>query len=107
MNRYEIERLAADSAFAAIAERRQAESDVMSHVGLAFDGADAKEIYRNALEHCGVSRDDTQYLTTASLKVLLKHRPTPGSREWRNAPAMAFDTGEKSVLDDILAGTAA
>ena len=33
--------------------------------------------------------------------------PVPGSQAWRDAPAMAYDAtaaGEKSVLDDILAG---
>jgi hypothetical protein len=88
-----------------MAEFRQAERDVAQHLGMAFDGDNAEEIYRNALDHCGVPRSDTASLNVFSLQALLKHRPVPGSRAWRNAPAMAFDSkpGEKSVLDDILA----
>jgi hypothetical protein len=94
---------------ARMTELRQSERDAMQHCGMAFDGNSAEEIYRNALEHCGISRRETAGLNVYSLKALLKHRPTPGSRAWRDAPAMAFDStpGEKSVLDDILADTSA
>jgi hypothetical protein len=84
---------------------RDAEREAAQYCGMAFDGDSAEQIYVAALEHCGISRRETAGLNVYALKALLKHRPTPGSREWRNAPAMAFDStpGEKSVLDDILA----
>jgi hypothetical protein len=92
-----------NSVMARVTALRQAERDV-AHFGMAFDGAtSAEELYRNALEHCGVARQESSGLNLSSLRVLLKHRPMPGSRAWRDAPAMAFDSGEKSVLDDILA----
>jgi hypothetical protein len=104
MYKYEIERLATDRAFAAMAEFRQAERDIAQHLGMAFDGDSAEEIYRRALAHCGIPRSETDGLSASTLKVLLRNRPMPGSRAWRDAPAMAFDaSGEESVLDDILA----
>jgi hypothetical protein len=72
---------------------------------MAFDGDSAEALYRSALEHCGVPRSETAGMNVAGLRTLLKNRPKPGSREWRDAPSLAEDsTGEKSVLDDILAG---
>ena len=89
---------------ARMSEFRQAERDVAQHLGMAFDGDNAEEIYRNALDHCGIPRGDTSSLNVFSLRALLKHRPVPGSQAWRSTPAMAFDSPEGSVLDDILAG---
>ena len=76
----------------------------MAFSGVAGDNAE--EIYRNALEHSGISRRETASLLSTALRTLLKHRPMPGSSAWRNAPAIAYDPtpGEKSVLDDILVG---
>jgi hypothetical protein len=95
-----------DRVTARMTELRQAERDVALHCdGMAFDGATAEEVYRNALEHCGISRGETSSLNVFSLKALLKHRPTPGSHAWRSAPAMAFDSKPgNSVLDSILNG---
>jgi hypothetical protein len=92
---------------ARMTELSQAERDAAQHCGMAFDGNSAEEIYRNALDHCGISRRETVGLNVSSLKALLKYRPTPGSQAWRSAPAMAFDTAGDSVLDDILADTRA
>ena len=84
---------------------RQAEREVTAQFGMTFDGASAEEIYRKALDHCGISRGETAGLNAQSLRVLLKTRPTPGSRAWRDAPAMAYDTKSgPSPLDGILAG---
>jgi hypothetical protein len=93
-----------DRVTARMTELRQAERDVALHCdGMAFDGATAEEVYRNALEHCGISRSETSSLNVFSLKALLKHRPTPGSHAWRSAPAMAFDSKPgNSTLDAIL-----
>jgi hypothetical protein len=106
---YNIAHAVSDHVALAMASFRQAERDVVRHCGIAFDGDNAEEIYRNALEHSGIPRRETAGLNAPALRTLLKHRPTPGSSAWRNAPSMAFDTtpGEKSVLDDILAGTGA
>jgi hypothetical protein len=87
--------------FAAI---RQAERDVAQYCnGMAFDGSDAEGIYRNALEHCGVSRSDTAGIGASSLRVILKNLPRPGSSAWRAAPPMAMDASQgPSALDAIL-----
>jgi hypothetical protein len=86
-----------------MAEFRQAQRDVAQHCEMAFDANTAEDYYRAGLEHCGVPRSETSGLNVFSLKALLKYRPRPGSPAWRDAPAMAYDSGEKSVLDDILA----
>jgi hypothetical protein len=106
---YSIAHAVSDHVALDMASFRQAERDVVRYCGMAFDGDTAEEIYGNALEHSGISRRETAGLNVSSLKALLRHRPTPGSAAWRNAPSMAFDTtpGEKSVLDDILADTSA
>jgi hypothetical protein len=86
---------------------RQAERDAAQYCnGMAFDGADAEEIYRNALEHCGVPRSDTAGIGASSLRVILRNLPTPGSPAWRAAPPMAFDSASHgpSVLASILKG---
>jgi hypothetical protein len=89
-----------------ISALRQAERDVAQYCnGMAFDGSDAEEIYRNALEHCGVSRSDTAGIGASSLRVILRNLPTPGSPAWRAAPPMAMDASQgPSVLDSILKG---
>jgi hypothetical protein len=94
----EIERLV----MTRMAEFNQARRDV-AQFGMAFDGDSAEAVYRNGLEALGVPRSDTAGLNVFSLKALLKYRPRPGTQAWLDAPAMAFDIGEKSVLDDILA----
>jgi hypothetical protein len=95
-----------DRVTARMTEMRQAEKDVSLHCGgMAFDGATAEDVYRNALEHCGIPRSDTSALNIHSLKALLKHQPAPGSRAWRDAPAMAFDSAASGgALDSILKG---
>jgi hypothetical protein len=71
---------------------------------MAFDGKSAADIYRAALEHLGVSRRETAGASTAALRVLIQNRTTPGSRAWRDTPAMARDSKAPSVLDAVLAG---
>jgi hypothetical protein len=96
-----------DRVTARMTELRQAEREVALHCGgMAFDGNSAEEVYRKGLEHLGVPRSETSRLSVAALRILLKNRPAPGSRAWRDAPAMAFDStpGEKSILDGILKG---
>jgi hypothetical protein len=95
-----------DRVAARMTELRQAERDVASHCnGMAFDANSAEDVYRAGLEYCGIPRSETSGLNIFSLKALLKHRPMPGSRAWRSAPAMAFDsTPGGSALDTILAG---
>jgi hypothetical protein len=90
-----------------MAALRQAERDAAQYCdGMAFDGADAEEIYRNALEHRGVPRSNTAGIGASSLRVILRNLPRPGSSAWRGAPAMAYDSASQgpSVLDSILKG---
>lgn len=109
MYKFEIEELAAESARAEMAKMRQAQMDCAPFMGalnsgVAFDSAES--LYRHVLtDACGLPEQDVKHLSVNSLRVLLKHRPVPGSQAWRDAPAMAYDAtaGEKSVLDDILA----
>jgi hypothetical protein len=93
-----------DRVTARMAALRQAERDVAQHCGMAFDGATAEDVYRAGLNHLGIARTETASMNVAGLRALLKHRPAPGSQAWRNAPAMAYDSKEPSVLDGILDG---
>lgn len=107
MYRFEIEELAAESVRSELAKMRQAQMDCAPFMGglnsgVAFDSAEG--LYRQVLtDACGLPEQDVRHLSINSLRILLKSRPEPGSQAWRDAPAMAFDSGEKSVLDDILA----
>jgi hypothetical protein len=84
---------------------RDAEREVAQRCpGMAFDGATAEDVYRAGLNHLGIAKADLSGMNVAGLRALLKHTPRPGTPAWRNAPAMAYDSKEPSVLDGILSG---
>jgi hypothetical protein len=101
---YNMANAVSDRVASAMAAIREAERAAAQYCGMAFDGGSAEEIYRNALEHCGVPRSDTAGLSASELRTVLKHRPTLGSQAWRSSPAMAQDSKTPSVLDSILGG---
>jgi hypothetical protein len=65
----------------------QTKDDARRDCGLAFDGADAAEIYANALDHVGVPRSETTGLDARSL-ALIWRQARRGS--WTSR-GMAFD----------------
>jgi hypothetical protein len=103
---YNIVHAAVDRASSAMNERLQADREVAKYCGgLAFDGVSATEVYRNALDHCGVSRNETAGLSASALRVLLKNLPRSGAGGTVDSASMAFDAGEgSSVLSSILDG---
>jgi hypothetical protein len=107
---YNAAHAAADRLGSYLKAIRQAEIDVRPFVGnsgMALDSAEA--IYRHALvEGCGLPEQDVRHLNVNSLRVLLKHQPTPSSQAWRSRPAMAFDSSSgvgdptlSAILDGI------
>ena len=104
MNAYEYAAAAAGRVRSDMAALRTAERDAALHCdGMAFDCADADEVYRAALQHRGVPRSETAGLDASELQIILRNLPRHGSSAWRAAPALAFDASQPSVLDDILA----
>jgi hypothetical protein len=105
---YNIVHAAVDRASAAMAEMRQAERDVAAHTGgMAFDADSAAEIYRKALDHCGVSRREIAGLSASALRVILKNLPLSGAGGvvTSYSASMAMDAAEgSSALSEILDG---
>jgi hypothetical protein len=105
---YNTVHAAVDLATSAMNERLQADRDVAKYCdGMAFDGASATEVYRNALDHCGVSRNETAGLSASALKAILKNLPRSGSggavTSYSASLAMDASSGN-STLDAILKG---
>jgi hypothetical protein len=94
---YNLVRLAADRASAALKALREAERDFEPYAphlaGMAFDSAE--DAYCKALIDLGVAEDEVKDLPLAALKIVLKHQGIPGVvRHARGADARRVRGGQ-------------